>query len=277
MKAIHFVVPALLALGTGCDDIQPYLPTVTFDRFDVQNINFTEADVDFVFAVNNPDPVAITLSSFSYAFGLESVNLLSGDDPDGMTLEAVGSSDLALPVHLTWQDVWDTVQATKGKDNVGFGLNGDFGFNTPIGEALIPYDQSGEFPAVRTPKFSLKRVKVTHLNLLSGTADLGVDLGVTNDHASSLFFENFGYDLSLGGTHVANGRINSLGEALGATETTLTLPAHVNLVHVGSAVLDALSGRGNLNVGLAADTDVDTPFGVLPLTIDETGDVQVVQ
>lgn len=277
MRHLILVVPALLAFGTGCDDIQPYLPTVNFNRFDVKDISFTDADVDFVFSVDNPDPIAITLSSFSYAFGLESIDLLDGNDPDGMTLDAVGSSDLALPVHLVWQDVWDAVQATKGKDTVGFGLNGDFGFNTPIGEALVPYDQSGDFPAVRTPKFSFKRVKVNGLNLLTQTADLSVDLGVTNDHASSLFFDNFGYDLSLGGTHCATGRIDQLGEALGASESTLTLPVQVNLLHVGSAVLDALNGRGNLNIGLAADTDVETPFGVLPLTIDQSGNVQVVQ
>jgi LEA14-like dessication related protein len=277
-KILQLLAPiALVAFGTGCDDIEPYLPKVRFDHFDVSQISFDDADVDFVFAVDNPDPVSIDLSSFSYAFDLEDVNLLDGDDPDGMTLEAVGSSDLALPVHLTWQSVWETVQATRGLDNVGFGLKGDFGFDTPIGEAVLPYDAGGDFPAVRTPKFSFKKVHVRGIDVFSQTADIDVDLGVTNEHASSLIFDNFDYDLSLGGTHVANGNVDELGEAMGATESTLTLPVKVNLLHAGSAVWDALSGQGDLNIGLGATSDVDTPFGLLPLSLDESGRVSVGQ
>lgn len=266
-----------VAYLTGCDELEPYLPTVSFNRFDVQDINFQDADIDFVFDVNNPNPVEISLSSFSYAFGLMDVDLLDGDDDDGMTLEAIGASELALPVHLTWQDAWDTVHATRGVDEIDFGLRGDFGFDTPVGEALLPYDQSGDFPAPRTPKFSFKNVKVKRLDLFTQTADIEVDLGVDNEHGSSLFFENFDYDLSLGGTHVARGLIPNLGEADGDAETSLKIPASINLLNVGSAAYSALTGNGNLNVGLDATTDVDTPFGLLPLALDESGDVQVVR
>ena len=47
------------------------------------------------------------------------------------------------------------------------------------------------------------------------------------------------------------------------------------MLDVGGQVWDALNGNGNLRVGLGATTDVETPFGVLPLAIDEAGDVQV--
>lgn len=271
------LLPAAVLYLTGCDELDPYLPTVSFNRFDVQEIDFQDADIDFVFDVNNPNPVEISLSSFSYAFGLQDVDLLDGNDDDGMTLEAIGASELALPVHLTWQDAWDAVQATRGEDLIGFGLKGDFGFDTPVGEALLPYDQSGDFPAPRTPKFSFKNVKVKRLDLLTQTADIEVDLGVDNEHGSSLFFENFDYDLSLGGTHVARGLIPNLGEAGGDAETSMKIPASINLLSAGSAVVNALTGNGNLRVGLDATTDVDTPFGLLPLALDESGDVQVVQ
>lgn len=277
MKKLLLLVPALIGLNTGCEEIEPFLPTVTFQRFDVQDIDFEDADVDFVFAVNNPNPVEVSLSSFSYAFGLEGVDLLDGDDADGLTLDAVGSSEMALPVHLTWQDAWDTVQAMRGEDYVDFGLRGNFGFDTPIGEALIPYDEGGDFPALRTPKFSFKKVRVQNIDVFNQTARIEVDLGVANDHASTLLFENFDYDLSLGGRKVATGRMNELGEVLGAEEGEFSIPATVDLLDAGDVVWDALNGRGDLRVGLAATTDVDTPFGILPLAVDESGDVEVVQ
>jgi hypothetical protein len=36
-----------------------------------------------------------------------------------------------------------------------------------------------------------------------------------------------------------------------------------------------LTRRDPLNIGLAATMDVDTPFGVVPLSIDQTGNVTV--
>jgi hypothetical protein len=74
---------------------------------------------------------------------------------------------------------------------------------------------------------------------------------------------------------VASGRIRELGGVEGATDGTLTLPVTVDLLRVGAEVVDALTGRDPLDVGLAATMDVDTPFGVVPLTIDETGRVSV--
>jgi LEA14-like dessication related protein len=271
---VHHLLPMLAILG-GCEELDPYLPKVRFKELQVQDIDFQKADVDFVFSVDNPDPVDISLSSFSYNLGLEDVNFLSGDDADGMTLAAVGSSDLALPVSLTWEDAWNTVQATKGEDYVDFGLDGDFGFETPIGEALIPYDAGGNFPAVRTPKFGFKKLRVTHFDPFSLSADVAVDLNVENEHASSLFFENFDYDLSLGDNHVGHGLIPDLGAVDGATTGVLTLPLTIDLFSAGDQVIQAISGNGNLNIGLDATTDVDTPFGLLPLSIDEKGNIDV--
>jgi len=269
------IVPLLLVFSAGCDQIQPFLPTVRFKDLEVQDIDFQHADVNFVFSVDNPDPIDISLASFDYNLGLEDVDLLSGSDADGMELTAVGSSDLALPVGLDWGSVWNTVQATKGEDYVDFGLDGNFGFDSPIGVVDVPYDTGGSFPAVRTPKFSFKKLRVTRFNLLTQEADIAVDMNVENDHGSSIHFQNFDYDISLGGTHVGHGLIDELGTVDGDTTGVMSVPLTVNLLDVGSQVIDALGGNGNLNIGLAASSDVDTPFGLLPLTMDQDGNIEV--
>lgn len=270
------VVVTTLSLSTGCEDIEPYLPTVSFERLRVDTIDFEHAQVAFEFAVDNPNPVDISLSSFQYALALEQVELLSGDDADGFAIEASGASALALPVDLRWEDAWNTVQATLGEDFVSFGLDGDFGFDTPIGEVLVPYDEGGAFPALRTPKFGFRRLRVERLDLASLTADLAVDLAVTNEHASSLAFEDFDYALSLGGNLVAKGLIPTLGVVGGADEDgELSLPVTVDLVGAGASVIEALSSRGRIATTLVADTTVQTPFGPAPLHLSSTGDVDV--
>ena len=75
----------LIALGffalTGCSELEPFLPKVKFDTLSVRNISFQEANVDFVFSIENPNPVNVKLASFSYALGFEEIPLLSGEVP----------------------------------------------------------------------------------------------------------------------------------------------------------------------------------------------------
>ena len=62
----------------------------------------------------------------------------------------------------------------------------------------------------------------------------------------------------------------------GANTQTVNVPITVNFLEVGSAVYDILQGK-KLDVDFAAVMDVDTPFGALPLSIDETGNIAVEQ
>ena len=279
MLKTPFSVPlALLAtvsLSTGCEELRPFLPTVDFDTMEVKDIDFERVDADFVFAVNNPNPIDIGLSRFDYNLGFEGVQLLEGDDEDGFLLQAVGDSELRLPVGLVWKSVWDTFQATRGLDYVGFGLNGNFGFDTPIGEISLPYREAGNFPALRTPKFSFSSIRIGEVDWSDFTARVNVDIDVINEHASTLFFNNFDYKLKLGGVRVATGLLPDIGEVAGAERGTLSIPIDVDLINTGSTVWGALTGGGNLAVGLDANTEVDTPFGLLPLHVDETGNVDV--
>lgn len=273
-------VALLLIAGVGCDELEDFAPTVRFDRMDVQDINFQDASVDFVFQVDNPNPVRLGLSSFSYNFGMEENPLFGGDNEDGFELEPLGSSPLVLPVSLAWEDTWTAVTATRGLDTIGFGLDGHMGFQVPLEkykdeEVRVPYNEGGEFPALRTPKFQLGKVKVRQLNLFTQTADLDIEFNVDNDHASTLFFDSFDYAVSLAGNEVGTGLIGSLGQVDGANTDKFVLPLSVNLLQLGDAGWQTLVNRQPIDARLAADMDVDTPFGLVPLSINERANVGV--
>ncbi len=260
----------LLPLLGGCEELDPFLPKVSFDSLKIRDLTFENADIDFVFNVDNPNPVQIGLESFSYDLDLEEISFIQGDNPDGFTLKADGSSPLVLPLDLVYTEIWDTVQATRGEDIVDFRLGGQMGFNTPAGVIDLPYNEAGDFPALRTPTFSFKAMRVPNVNIFGGTADLELDLGVDNEHGSSLFFDKFDFGVALQGEDVASGIINTF-DVPGQTEGILTLPITVNALGAVLALGDALITGDKLDLGLNAVVDVDTPFGIVPLTIDETG------
>ena len=262
-------VPLLLS---ACSD-SGYLPTVSFERLDLQRISWEDVDADFVFSVRNPNPLTIDLARFDYDLAFSGVHWVSGDNPDGLVLEASGSSEWALPMHIVFQELYDLVQATKGEDTIPFEIAGTFGFDTSIGAVDLPYRADGGFPALRTPDVGYQALRVTDVGVT--TADLALDLGVTNDHGSNLWFKDFDYDVDLSDFDIGSGQVANLGEALPDTTTTLTLPFTVDLLESGMAVLDILTGDDQADLDLTASTDVDTPFGVVPLSIDEHGNVTI--
>ena len=70
-----------------------------------------------------------------------------------------------------------------------------------------------------------------------GVVGLEVDLGVDNEHASQLFFDNFDYALALNGTNIVDGVVSTF-DIDGATVGTLTLPISVSLLDIGFELFD---------------------------------------
>lgn len=264
-----------LLLLSGCGtDLSGFLPQVRFDRFEVKSIDFERIDTDFVFEIDNPNPIGAPVDRFQYQLQLGGVEILSGDDPDGLEIVAGGSSEFALPVGLDFQGIYEAVQATRGLDYVPFGLAGGFGFDTDLGPVDISFDEDGSYPALRIPRFNPGKLRLE--NIGASEVDFSLDVDVDNDHGSSLFFQNLDFELDFAGVKVGGGVVDDAGEVAGATTRTVNLPFSVDYVKAIEAISAAMSGD-KLRVGLDANMDVDTPFGVLPLHVDETGDVEVVQ
>jgi LEA14-like dessication related protein len=262
------LVPLFLAACEG----SPYLPTVAFERLDLERISFEDVDADFVFSVKNPNPVEIDLARFSYDLAFAGVHWVEGEQADGLVLESSGSSEWTLPMHVVFEQLYELVQATQGQDTIPFELAGTFGFDTSIGAIDLPYRADGGFPALRTPDIRYQGLRVSDVTFTS--ADVALDLGITNEQGSNLWFKDFDYDVDLSGYDIGAGQVADLGQAAAAATTTLTLPFTVDLIESGVAVADILLGEEAV-LDLTASTDVDTPFGVVPLSIDEHGNVTI--
>mgnify|MGYP002631204843 CR=1 FL=1 len=276
-------LPGLALALSGCPKIpkgtakqlKKYLPAVRFDRVKVRDLDFDKADLDFIFQVDNPLPLKIGLASLSYRLDLEGVDFLSGNDPDGVSLKAEGSSPLPLPLTLRWKKAAELLSATKGKDELGFGLAGKLGFNTPAGIATLPYSAGGTVPALRRPKFRFQGLRLKDFQLAQDRARLALDLGITNLGGATIGLHDFNYRFKLGDKRVAKGNTGELGKVSGDTEETVSLPIDITLSNLGASVIDALRSRGRVQAGLAADLGVSTPFGRIPLSIDEGGQLSV--
>jgi LEA14-like dessication related protein len=282
-RLVLAALPGFALTLAGCPKIpqgtakklKKYLPSVRFDKVKVRNINFDKADLDFVFQVDNPLPLKVGLASLTYKLALEEVDFLSGKDPDGLNLKAQGSSAMPLPLTLRWKKAAELLSATKGKDELGFGLSGKLGFNTPAGVATLPYSAGGQVPALRRPRFRFQGLRLKDLQLAQDRARLALDLGITNLGGATIGLHDFAYRFKIGDKRVAKGNTGELAKVAGDTEETVSLPIDITLSKLGASALDALRSRGKVQAGLAADLGVSTPFGRVPLSIDESGRLSV--
>ncbi|PKN58809.1 MAG: hypothetical protein CVU56_03860 [Deltaproteobacteria bacterium HGW-Deltaproteobacteria-14] len=263
-------------LGGLADALRPYTPKLHFKNLAVQGLSFQKIDVDFVFTIDNPNPLDVKLDTFSYALGLEGVQLLSGVNEQGVALKANGSSELALPVSLAFKDIFDAVDAASGKDNLTFGLSGDFGFNTPVGVAKVPFKEEGTFPVIHAPDVSLEGLQMGKLDLLRQTATLNLQIGVANPRGgSALSFSGFDYNVALGESRVASGLVNDIPEVETGARQVVSIPLNLDLRSIGGALVAAITGKQAVDVKLGATVEVGTPFGKVPLSIDQAGNLKI--
>jgi hypothetical protein len=180
-----------------------------------------------------------------------------------------------LPVSVVFADVIDLVQNVDVKNEVPFAIQGEFGFQTPLGILRIPYQEEGMLPVLQPPKINVKGVRVDTFQPLRNRATLAVDIGVTSTGGSALSLAGFDYDLTLGGESVAAGLLEQFADVSGDEEQVVTLPIELNLLGMGSSIVSAISNRGPIDVGLTGGLTVGTPFGPLPLNIDEQANLNL--
>ena len=252
---------------TGCsaEQLAGFLPSVRFDRLDVRAIDFEQIEADFVFQIDNPNPVGIPLERFSYDLSFEGVSLLSGNALDDLSLEAAGASEVALPVSLTFASIYALVEAARGDDLIGFALDGGFGFDSDIGPIDLMYHTEDSFPALRKPAITLTKLRLESLDL--SAANLALDFSVDNDHGSAIALNDLDFLLEIAGAEIG-GSLQALGEVEGASTRDFTLPFGVDYFEAVGAIRDAARGEP-LDIRLGADIAVDTPFGLIDLPIDE--------
>ncbi len=264
---------AALLLLTGCaklpklGDLQDYLPKVTFKKLDVKDVDFKGATSTFVLNVDNPHPIGLDIPAVNWDLDLGGTDFLNGVKDTPISLAAQDVKPVRVPVDVKWKSIFDVVQATKGKDAVPYAFGGDIKVETPVGPLKVPFKHEGDLPVIHTPKVSLKGLRVAKLDVLKNTATLELDIGLDSDQGSAIGVDAFDYDIKLSGTKVADGKA-----AISAIDgsTTATLPMNLKLLELGTTIVNAITKKTSLDVGLDADASFDTPLGVVPLKINET-------
>ena len=129
-------------------------PTVNFQNVELREATALGIKLDFLFEVNNPNPIGAKVTSLTYDLKLNGLRIAKGKTKEAIEVGPQGRSDVRFPFELQFKDLVSTINSLLGaKDKVKYQLDVVVCVDTPIGEIEVKRSAVGEF-AVPRPKLT---------------------------------------------------------------------------------------------------------------------------
>ncbi|MFP2907594.1 LEA type 2 family protein [Pyxidicoccus sp. 3LFB2] len=249
------LVLAVLSLTTlsGCAALQNLLkgafkkPTLSFKTARLSSASLSDATVDLVYEVNNPNGFGLDLASVDYSFFVEGKQVVAGRPKKGLSLKSNGKSELVFPANVKFSDIVPVVETFLNKDRAAFKAEGSVGIKTPIGVLKFPLSKEGTFEVPKVPQVSFQSPRITNVTLSGATVEF--PLQIKNRNSFPLPVAGITGALKVAGADVGTLSTGNLGLLDGSGEKQVTLPLTINFARAASAAM-ALRSGGNAQVKL---------------------------
>lgn len=245
----------IIAVGlmAGCQTLKQFVrkPAVSFDRMAIEGMSLFEATAVFMLKVENPNPIGIRVSGLTYDLELEEKPFVKGNLDKGVSIAAMETESVAIPVTVNYMDLFDSVSGYAGKDEIAYELSG----TVDVMGFALPYRSRGSLPVPDLPKVSLRSVDVSGFSI-SG-ASVVFEMAVKNDNSFGVGLNGLDYAISLGGLSLADGRakVGALDEK---GTRTVSVPVNVDFFKLGRSAYRLLSGE-NADYALSGDMVFSVP------------------
>ncbi len=242
----------LLALSlvtlTGCATLKQLFkkPRVTFKTARLSSASLSDATVDIIYQVDNPNSFGLSLAKVDYAFFVEGKQVVAGAPRKGIQLKAKGRSDLVFPANVRFADIVPVVETFLTKDRATFKIQGSVGIDTPVGVLSFPLEREGTFEIPKIPNVQFQSPRITNLTLSGATVEF--PLTITNRNSFPLPIAGLSGDLKVAGASVGTLSTGNLGTLDGSGSRQITLPLQINFLRAASAASALRSGNGQVSL-----------------------------
>lgn len=266
--AVKLIVAiGLLAALFGCATIKSLVsverPQVRAEGAELTALSFDGAEVTVELIIDNPNPIGISMSGFSYELLIEGNQFLDGDISEAIQIDAMDSSSLKVPVAFGFRDLADTVRSLGDAEEAAYEVSLALRFDLPVlGQVSVPVRVDGTFPVVRVPTVRLEAVYLDSLSL-SG-ADMRLELTMYNPNIFGLSIDSLSYEFSVEGNPWVSGTAPHRQAIAPKQESVLSLPFTLRFLSLGRTVRTTLLGQNSLQYELGLATAVGTDLALIP-------------
>jgi LEA14-like dessication related protein len=271
MKRALFVLTVVsLTTLSGCAALQSLLkgafkkPTVTFKTARLADASLSDATVNLVYEVNNPNGFGLNLASVDYDFSVEGKQVVAGKPRSGLSLKANGKSELVFPANVKFADIVPVVETFLTKDRAAFKAQGSVGIKTPIGVINFPLSKEGTFEVPKVPQVSFQPPRIKNIGLSSATVEFPLE--IKNRNSFPLPVAGITGALKVAGADVGTLSTGSLGLLDGSGSKQVTLPLTINFARAASAAMALRSGS---NAQVRLDGQLTSDAQSVPLNLSQ--------
>jgi LEA14-like dessication related protein len=267
MKRSLFILLALSVVTlSGCATLKKLFkkPSITFKTARLSSASLSDATVDVIYEVRNPNTFGLSLAKVDYAFFVEGKQVVAGAPRKGIQLKPRGSSELVFPANVRFADIVPAVETFLTKDVANFKVQGSVGIDTPVGILSFPLEKEGTFEVPKLPNVQFESPRISNVSLSGATVEF--PLTVTNRNSFPLPVAGIVGDLKVAGASVGTLSTGDLGMLDGRGTRQVTLPLQINFLRAASAA-NALRSGGNAQVRL--DGRLTSGTQSLPLNLNQ--------
>ncbi|RPJ49537.1 MAG: hypothetical protein EHJ95_08620 [Methanobacteriota archaeon] len=144
MNPCIFLIALFILLG-GCLSPPFQKPTVHVTDAQLTSISLSEADIDVVTTITNPNPVGATLNKLAFDLYYQDINsewaYLGHGEQYNITIRANGDTPVTVPVSVRNIPTVNAILTTAVNGFLNIRVRGSASIDTPIGILDLPFDE----------------------------------------------------------------------------------------------------------------------------------------
>jgi len=190
-----------------------------------------------------------------------------------LKLEPSEETLIALPVKITYEHLFRTVEGIQVKDKALCYIMGELAFADEKKErGRLPFSFSGEFPIYSNPHVDLVALNVNMLTI--GGSDLNLEIKLINTNGFELMVQRVSYRIKIGNHPIGDGIIGGDKSIPANGERMFQLPKLLNFFEVGKDVYAFLQ-QDTAPCQFSGEIEIQTVWGRLMLRFDVSKDTVI--
>ena len=249
--------------------------TILLRERQVQNLDNTGLNLVFYIRIKNSSSKAYYLSGYSYRFVVDQTEYLRLQTSldSRLRLEPSEETLIALPVKITYEHLFRTIEGVQAKDKALCYIMGELAFADEKKErGRLPFSFSGEFPIYSNPQVDLVALNVNMLTI--GGSDLNLEIKLINTNGFELLIQRVSYRIKVGNHPIGDGIIGGDKSIPAYGEKTFQLPKLLNFFEVGKDVYAFLQ-QDTAPCQFSGEIEIQTVWGRLMLPFDVSKDTVI--
>jgi len=269
------VIPTAFGAMRASEVRQKSDPEVILREKRIADPSLSGMTLAFHLILKNPTEGALFLSRYDYKVMIEDAEYLNLrlDLDEPLRIEALGEIVIALPVKLSYENLFPAVPGLKDKDLAFCYVTGGMTFQDEKRRAKrIPIAFSSDFPIYRSLEFAAAPVEVKSMTI--GGAEIVAGIVVRNPNGFSFTLDRLTYNLELIGRSVSQGVTVERAKVGAKGEATFSFPLTLDFYEIGRPVYDGLT-QPPVAVRVSGEAEIMTPWGSWRIPFDQSGKVAV--